>query len=418
METNNKELVEKLIRINPFNDVISPTYLRACVGNNSGVNVHSRDCSIIDGYNDAVNILMDSILYHNATIDTIIYPFLFCCRHSLELSLKTILKNFVVIYNKQNKLKGTDKFVDSVRATLKEHDIDKLASKLLEFKEKNKEIQKTLNEREYLFDFFKDYYFDIYADSFRYTFKKNLKDINLDEIRLVDVGVLYKKFQILSQDLNYLINYYSFWLNSQYYKGNYTKNLIRNDLEFIAKNIPPYEKWGTEEFVTAKKAILKKFDISSSEFSKALELIKNHSQFSAYINREIKFKNLNEETIISIAKFIRDHKNEKYNIGNNENFFKENLIEEGVKFITTLPHEDVLILLTFCEFCTPCSDGNYVCEDLELIYKSLSDDLNTPDYDICKICYKFASGKIRNAFEECGQITYLDWFDKYVKNII
>ena len=418
METNNTELVKKLIHLNPFNSAISPIKLRACVGNNSGVNVYSRDCSIIDGYNDAVNILIDSILNRNATIDTIVYPLLFCCRHSIELSLKTLLKNFVVIYKKQNRLKNTDKFIESVISSSKGHDIDKLARKLQEFKLKNKEIQKALIERDYLFDFIKDYYFDINGDSFRYTFKKNLKDINLDKIRLVDVGILYKKFQILSQDLNYLINYYSFWLNSQYYKETYTKNLTRNDLEFIARNIPPYEKWGDEEFITAKEAILKKFEISNSEFSKALELIKNHYQFSAYINREIKFKNLNEETIISIAQFIKDHKNEKCNINNNEDFFKENLVEEGIKLITTLPHEDILILLTFCEFCTPCSDGNYVCEDLELIYKSLSDDFNTPDYDICKICYKFASGKIRNAFEKCGQTTYINWFDKYIQNII
>lgn len=157
METNNTELVKKLIQLNPFNSAISPIKLRACVGNNSGVNVYSRDCSIIDGYNDAVNILIDSILNRNATIDTIVYPLLFCCRHSIELSLKTLLKNFVVIYKKQNRLKNTDKFIESVISSSKEHDIDKLARKLQEFKLKNKEIQKALIERDYLFDFIKDY---------------------------------------------------------------------------------------------------------------------------------------------------------------------------------------------------------------------------------------------------------------------
>lgn len=46
MEIYNKEIVDKLIQLNPFNNVISPIKLRACVGNNSGVNVYSRDCSI------------------------------------------------------------------------------------------------------------------------------------------------------------------------------------------------------------------------------------------------------------------------------------------------------------------------------------------------------------------------------------
>ena len=59
MEIYNKEIVDKLIQLNPFNNVISPIKLRACVGNNSGVNVYSRDCSILDGYNDAVKILVD-----------------------------------------------------------------------------------------------------------------------------------------------------------------------------------------------------------------------------------------------------------------------------------------------------------------------------------------------------------------------
>lgn len=418
MEIYNKEIVDKLIQLNPFNNVISPIKLRACVGNNSGVNVYSRDCSILDGYNDAVKILVDSILNNKATIDTIIYPLLFCCRHSVELSLKTLLKNFIVIYKKQNKLKGTDRFIDSVLEASKKHDINILADKLLDFREKNKEINKTLIEKDYLFEFFKDYYFDIDGDSFRYTFKRNLKDINLEEIRLVDVGILYRKFQVLSQDLNYLINYYSFWLNTQYYKETYTKNLIREDLEYISKNLPPYEKWNTEEFSKAKKDILEKYQISNQEFSRALKIIKNHYQFSANINREIKFKNLSEQTFIRIAEFIKAHKNESYNLENNEEFFKDNFIDDGIKFISTLSDEDVIVLLTFCEFGTTCIDGNYMCEDLELIYNSISCDFFTPDYDINKICYKFINGNMRNSFEKCGQKTYLQWFDKHMKDII
>ena len=37
----------EVLKLNPYKNHISPIMYRACVGNNSGVNVHSRDCSII-----------------------------------------------------------------------------------------------------------------------------------------------------------------------------------------------------------------------------------------------------------------------------------------------------------------------------------------------------------------------------------
>lgn len=47
----------EVLKLNPYKNHISPIMYRACVGNNSGVNVHSRDCSIIDGYKESVDIL-------------------------------------------------------------------------------------------------------------------------------------------------------------------------------------------------------------------------------------------------------------------------------------------------------------------------------------------------------------------------
>ena len=83
----------EVLKLNPYKNHISPIMYRACVGNNSGVNVHSRDCSIIDGYKESVDILMQHVKDKTATVDTVVYPLLFCCRHSIELTLKVLIKN-------------------------------------------------------------------------------------------------------------------------------------------------------------------------------------------------------------------------------------------------------------------------------------------------------------------------------------
>lgn len=76
-----------ILSTNPFEKWLSPEYMRACVGNNSGINVNFRDYSIIDGYKSAVEFLMKKVKDQTAITDIIVFPILFCCRHSVELSL-------------------------------------------------------------------------------------------------------------------------------------------------------------------------------------------------------------------------------------------------------------------------------------------------------------------------------------------
>lgn len=131
---------EEIMSANPFEKWLSPNYLRACVGNNSGIHVNSMDCSIIDGYKDAVDFLMEKVKDRTATIDTLVYPILFCCRHSVELSLKVLIKNFIIIYKRKKKRTTSDSFIQKLEPSLKKHDIKELVDCLEELKIIDEEI--------------------------------------------------------------------------------------------------------------------------------------------------------------------------------------------------------------------------------------------------------------------------------------
>ena len=412
-----RKQIEELIEVDPFHCKKSPLALRACVGNNSGVNIFSRDCFLLEGYNDAVKFMMSALLRKEATMDTIIYPFLFCCRHAIELSLKILLKNFIVIYKIQNKIKTEDAFTQSINETLKTHSIHDLSDKLEEFKAQNKEINKELTRNAFLFEFVKDYFFDADGDSFRYTFKRNWTDINLERITLVDVGVFFEKFKILSETFDQLINIFSSWLFTQYYKGSYTKNLTREDLEAISKKLPTYSEWTPEVYSKMVDMIGKEYDISKKEATKAIELIEHHYQFSANIGHEIKFKDLKEDTIIRLATLL-EHEKHKTEVEVGAFSPESDLMELYRENIIAIPREDILILLTFCDMGTPMFDRDYVCEDLDYLYKEIEKDPPVPFEEIDRICCILKNGQIRKAFKKCGQTTYLKWHDKYIQPLI
>ena len=97
-----KKLTEdELYKLNPFKEIYCNSNYRACVGNNSGISPNSRDCIIIDGYKASVDNLYKNMVEKNIWIDIGVYPFIFDCRHSIELSLKVIIKNLIIIYKKE-----------------------------------------------------------------------------------------------------------------------------------------------------------------------------------------------------------------------------------------------------------------------------------------------------------------------------
>ena len=290
----NKLKEDELFKLDPFRKCISSLNLRACVGNNSGISPNSRDCSIVEGYKDSVELLYENIKNKNILTDLAVYPFIFCCRHSIELALKIVIKNLIIIYKQKNKIETRNEYICSIEQVCKKHDIQALYNQFVSFSEFKNEIREALSKFEYFEYCIKDYYFDIDGDSFRYTFKRNLENINLEDKYLVDLGLLYWKYKNLMNFFDYLINDFCKQLQIDYKITN-TNNLSRKNIEKLSLELRDIFKWNKEEMKEQKKTLCKKYSISPTEFDKALDKIKKHYTFSLNIGVENKFKDLSEE---------------------------------------------------------------------------------------------------------------------------
>lgn len=418
---------EEIYNLNPFFEKVSSIKYRACVGNNSGVAPNSRDCIIIDGYKESVDLLYESMvgkLNKSIWIDTGIYPFLFNCRHSIELALKVFLKNLLIIYKNKNKIETSDDYINHIEQICKAHDLESLYKELINFKYFQLELKDAFNEFKYFKECVQDYFFDIDGDTFRYTFKRNWKTINFEDIEIIDVGVIYWKYKKLISFLDYLINSFSAKLNEDYSK-TYTQNLSRSRLEKLSLDLKDINIWSKKELIENKKTLCEKYSISKSEFDKALKKINNHYSFCTNIGIEKKYKNLSEEFFIKLgevykwyikkesAKIPTEKKGlnifeiEKYSPLNKDYY---NFCLEKAQSLT---NEEKKVLLTFYEVISNPINGGYVCEDIDYLYDTWGEN---PEYEYVskKIDYLVTSGKLREALIKCGQTTYLRWYDKYI----
>ncbi len=416
---------EELFKINPFQDRISNTNYRACVGNNSGISPNSRDCAIIDGYKENVDLLYKNMVDKNVWIDIGVYPFIFCCRHSIELSLKIFLRNLMIIYKHKNSSQISDDYILHIEKICKSHDLESLYHELISFKYFQIELKDAFDEFTYFNECIQDYFFDLDGDSFRYTYKKNWKSINLADIQIIDVGVLYWKYKKLMPFLDYLINAFSKQLDKDYSK-THTQNLSRSRLENLSIDLKNIDHWSKDEIKQNREILCKKYQISSSEFDKALDKIKKHYSFSINIGVENKYKNISEDFFVKLGEvyklYIKKESakipTEKIGLDITEvdeySPLNEDYYNFCLKTANMLSVEERKILLTFYEVTSCPIDGEYLCEDIDWLYNSWEDNLSDDDYIAEKIDCMICDKRFRKALEMCGQTTYLKWFDKYV----
>ncbi|MGN1222799.1 MAG: hypothetical protein ACI4T1_01555 [Christensenellales bacterium] len=421
-----KKLTEnELFKLNPFKERYFNSNYRACVGNNSGVSPNFRDCIIIDGYKASVEKLYQDMIEKTIWIDIGVYPFIFCCRHSIELSLKVIIKNLIIIYKRKNNIKTRNDYICKLERVCKQHNIYSLYNELINFKDFKNELQEAFDNFGHFEDCIKDYFFDVDGDSFRYTYKRNLENINLSEIIIIDIGVLYWKYKKLMSFLDYMINQFSRQLNINYLQ-TYTQHLGRQKIEELSLDLKDLNKWSKTETIKNKNTLCLKYGISSTEFDKALKIIKSHYSFAVNIGLENKFKNLTEDFFRKIGEvynmFIKKEaaklKNSNIAIDITEIDKYSPLSEEYNNFcdkITkSLSADEKKIILTFYEVASRPMDGDYICEDIDYLFTTWEDNLDN-DYVSEKIDYLISSKKLREALLMCGQTTYLKWFDKYIQ---
>ena len=223
-----------------------------------------------------------------------------------------------------------------------------------------------------------------------------------------------------------MINQFCRQLNIDYSK-TFTQSLSRKKIEELSLDLKDLNNWSKTEIIQNKKILCLKYGISSTEFDKALKIIKSHYAFAVNIGLENKFKDLTEDFFCKIGKIYNMFlKKESAKLKNPNKVIDFTEIDKYSplnkeyhdfcnKITATFSTDEKKIILTFYEITLHPIDGDYICEDIDYIFTTWENDLDN-DYISEKIKYLISGKKLREALLMCGQTTYLKWLDKYIQH--
>lgn len=348
---------------------IGETHFNACVGNN-GIQDHETYGL---GYHEAIQCMIDACKKHSVTLDAIIYPLVFCARHRIELFLKDNILKFKQI--RENK-KVEEKVLQST------HDLEKLWNL---FKNISTETDRRFipfrdKAEDYILDFSE---MDPTGETFRYPYDK-YKTIHMEETPIVNILIFENRYNELSEmmeEFEYLTN----TLIYEYAQNTFTPELSREDLRQISHILPSKDTWSGESFDKVKEKIQSEFGLSNRKLSKAIDIIKNHKEFSHNIGIEKPLIFLTPKELSSYLETYRYLRSEK--IYGKKTFEKDQLEEVRhadakcvEKVRTELSREAIVCLFTLIEL----GKLDYYSEALDFLYEKYDreacDDMEILEY--------------------------------------
>lgn len=250
-----------------------PTWANACVGENGNPQV----IEYANGFASAANLLIDQVISDEGVhlhVDEYIYPICFNMRHAVELHLKGTIEKLVSLATFRRRKLPEFPLVST-------HDL----GNIWQYVRTNAELM----DKRYvpLLRGLDEYVADIaVVDStgqvFRYPFDTENRK-HLVEVSVINVIVLKQRFNRLESRLSEL-NHLNNQLIDEYACGSFTSKLSRSELFELAAKLPKRNRWGSAEFITAKTALLTEFGLSSNDFCRALNIIKDHYELSQFID--------------------------------------------------------------------------------------------------------------------------------------
>lgn len=263
----------------------NPTWANACVGDNGFINF----VTYAEGYSKAANLILDHVLNnHGKYIDSFIYPICFNMRHSIELRIKGAIQELKELADiKKVKLSPFD-LVGS-------HDIGNI---WIYFKEKSESLDLRFILLNDLLDktIFDIAEIDSTGQTFRYPFDIEDKK-HLTEQRIISCSNLKFKFTVLETNLNNLKSLCDS-LIEEYKIGTFTKKFSRAQIFKFAKELPLIEKWKSD---LNKQSLCSKYNLTSNDLTKILNLIKNNYEISALIGLKKNLIVLQDNQILDLC---------------------------------------------------------------------------------------------------------------------
>ena len=281
---------------NPFEFHEEDTII-ACVGDNGG----TTDDDIRNGFKRTVEILIKSLKVSQEVEDLLVYPIVYNARHSIELSLKIVIKMLWELERKK-KISHSVEFIAERKKKLHTHNIEELYKMACENKNIDRRIPAYFENIEDMIQF---YYFDEEGDAFKYELNKDDQPHMIkNKISHISIELLETEFKEVMKKFDDLICFLESCVD-EYSLGTFTKSLSRVDIWEISKKLPAYEEWSTEKFKEVKEQIKQEYRLGSKELSDALNLIKEHRLFSTNIGCEKIFGTVTEDELKEYASLVK-----------------------------------------------------------------------------------------------------------------
>lgn len=360
----------------------------ACVGNNGWQELESYG----DGYDEAVKVIYEAMISNSGLLDIMIHPMVFSARHRIELFLKASIKLI-------DKLRQDPKISDT--KLIKTHDLKSLWN-IYENLANNCDSRLKVhidNQKEIVLEFAE---IDPTAETFRYPYSQSDQK-HLIKTPVINIKSFYKRYTELSEDMRNM-TYLLDCLEGEYQQNTFTKKLSRFEISCIAEELPLRVKWSENEFEDIKKRIIEKYYLSAKDFSKALNVIQEHREFSMLIGIEKPIEYLSPEKMKKAIALIREvHEESKgFNIQKpdfcNVKFKKANSI-----FIKEFNKSEVTCLYTMIEH----GLSYYYSESFDFLYNSYEKSEDKKDM-IMDLFKNNSIQRIRQSLEKLGQKSLLE----------
>ena len=371
----------------------------ACVGENGG----TTDEDIRNGFKRTVELLAESLKDGREVEDLLVYPIVYNARHSIELSLKIVIKMLWEIEEKKG-IKYSDEIIAERKKKIHTHNIEELYKMACENKNIDRRIPAYFENIE---DMIRFYYFDEEGDAFKYELnKENQPHMIKNKISHISIVLLETEFKEVMEKFDELI-YFLRNCMDEYSLGTFTKNLSRTDIWDISKRLPDYEEWRTEKFREIKEEIKQEYHLGSKEFSEAVNLIKKNRFFSENIGCEKIFGTITQEELKEYASLVKYYfEKNKFKEGNVTEWYKLDGVQQNAeilkKYLSNSSMETLNTLLCFYDM----SNSSLAVEKLEDVYDYIVGSSFDEVYIIRKLKQKNACLRIINGMKKCGQVTY------------
>ena len=207
----------------------------ACVGDNGG----TTDDDIRNGFKRTVEILIKSLKVSQEVEDLLVYPIVYNARHSIELSLKIVIKMLWELERKK-KISHSVEFIAERKKKLHTHNIEELYKMACENKNIDRRVPAYFENVEDMIQF---YYFDEEGDAFKYELNKDDQPHMIkNQISHISIELLETEFKSVMEKFDDLIYFLGSCVD-EYSLGTFTKSLSRTDIGEISKKLPVYEEW-------------------------------------------------------------------------------------------------------------------------------------------------------------------------------